>query len=472
MYFLDPFQRDNGDARYLVRGVQDDLASRYIQAYETNLWGTCGSYMCARILDDSSIKQLHVAHGTPDLYMTPFHFDFNTGVFPEPQFAPRINTTHTVTNITESDFKQECRNETKTGAFYANYAPKVETGTIKGLQVEVCITGDVSQSPWSPTRDRQDISETLYFSFVQDLTRYQAGGSTYNPNQWYKVVANTTLGYFELPNRMNGYIAGPVLKKDPLVLSTGQLYPGWLKRANYSSSSSGDPWRSPAKTYGPLTSLGLALFDSRSWVGTRLENPSSFVPAERPDRYTNHTICESRTPFQEYRSPRDCIDAGDQDEERVVTTVHWFLDKFNDDEINRLSDPKRETAFDKFGRGLNLTNYLFITNQGHKISPRHGHSVTYDEGIPTIRPTISQVGVIVTSIFLAMHLLGLLLLSGYILTHKLSTSHMGAEMMVKMGTAHAELLNTAENKESWRKYTEIVPVFAEGRDLSQRRPGP
>ena len=72
---------------------------------------------------------------------------------------------------------------------------------------------DLRQSPWRSTRDRQDFSEELYINVTMMgytiLPAIPAGGSLY------RLTVNTTAGYFELLNYMNGGVVGPLLAKDP-----------------------------------------------------------------------------------------------------------------------------------------------------------------------------------------------------------------------------------------------------------------
>lgn len=81
---------------------------------------------------------------------------------------------------------------------------------------------DMRVSPWTNTRNRQDFSEELFLNvtFNHNL-RYAL--HEYDPQRilnlaMFRVTVNTTAGYFELPNYMNGQLPGPLL--DNL---TGQL---------------------------------------------------------------------------------------------------------------------------------------------------------------------------------------------------------------------------------------------------------
>ena len=70
---------------------------------------------------------------------------------------------------------------------------------------------DMTESPWKETRRRQDFSETLYLT----LSVTGSYGINFGPGGYYKITLNTTAGFFELPNYMNGQIPGPLIDGEP-----------------------------------------------------------------------------------------------------------------------------------------------------------------------------------------------------------------------------------------------------------------
>lgn len=398
----DPrYGRDPTDSGRFILDLQNTIASSPDSSYSYNLWSHCIEGTNCLDYSFNGFGYSGSGKGPRIHYMVPFPTNFSTGVFPSPQFAPRINTTLTYTNITKSDFQQDCNNKTDTDAFYAHYAfqsPNTPTFT-----VEVCIPGNLTRTPWKTTRDRQDISETLYFSFVvensENITDLGPIGG------WYKAVANTTFGYFELPNKWNNYIAGPIVSSDPL--RHGNREPSPYKRAENSSSYAGDVNLSGTVNLGPLSSLGLALFDSTSFVGSRVQdgspsvaNPSSTSP---PPTSTKDTSCKAVYPFQNTLSGAGCPgEYGDG----AAAQVYTFMKAFT-----ALSYSKKDfRTVGYLETGLNVTNYMFIT--GHGIQSGWFMSVNVDDGVWTVRPRISRAGVVVGSVFLGMHLFGLLAVGG------------------------------------------------------------
>ena len=87
--------------------------------------------------------------------------------------------------------------------FNFNYSTK--------LVVSVCATGTYGVSPWSLSRDRQDIAEEFFIH----VTRHIGNESTEFPLIAEHCKVNTTRGYFEIGNYHNDYAYGPLLETWP-----------------------------------------------------------------------------------------------------------------------------------------------------------------------------------------------------------------------------------------------------------------
>lgn len=74
--------------------------------------------------------------------------------------------------------------------------------------------GNQSVSPWKAQHMRQDFREEMYLniSLGDDESSSTHAGVYYS-----KISVDTTAGFFELPNYMNGGIAGPLLEDDPSI---------------------------------------------------------------------------------------------------------------------------------------------------------------------------------------------------------------------------------------------------------------
>lgn len=136
---------------------------------------------------------------------------YSTGLIQ--QFLPRINSTAQYRKIAADEFPEAC--DQIDGSFYVKYFNETDRqhGSPTAWGIEACMPANLRNTPWKSTRDRQDFTEELYLNIT--LVDYEYIGSPSVNNLFYKVTLDTTAGYFELPNYMNGQIAGPLLDKDP-----------------------------------------------------------------------------------------------------------------------------------------------------------------------------------------------------------------------------------------------------------------
>lgn len=142
----------------------------------------------------------------PDPFLAQLPSGYNTGLIR--QFLPRINSSATREVITEADFPPNC--DTLPGSFYVNYANVTEFGN---WSLIACMPANQTQSPWKPVRTRQDFSEELYLNLsVSGFSSIFLNGIQ---GGLFKITVNTTAGFFELPNYMNGQLPGPLLDDDP-----------------------------------------------------------------------------------------------------------------------------------------------------------------------------------------------------------------------------------------------------------------
>lgn len=132
---------------------------------------------------------------------------YNTGLIR--QYLPRINSSATFRVINPDRFPQGC-NDTE-GAFFVDISNSTDRDA---WHLQACMPSDMRKSPWNGTRHRQDFSETLYLKiavtepdlrFSNDVPEWRAC----------EITMKTSAGYFELPNYMNGEVAGPLLQRDP-----------------------------------------------------------------------------------------------------------------------------------------------------------------------------------------------------------------------------------------------------------------
>ncbi|KAJ6566051.1 hypothetical protein B0H19DRAFT_940421, partial [Mycena capillaripes] len=199
--------------------LRDHLASAGTTTPQAQLWSR--STTCNTPILGGNLAQLECAiaggqytFSNMSLLEDPFFAQvpsgFSTGLIR--QFVPRINSTARQENITKDEFPQGC--DALPGAFYVRYENVSAPNDFPGFAFEACMPANMSAAPWRATRDRQDFSEVLYLAV--NLTT-AAGLDPQVPTGAYftRIRVNTSAGFFELPNYMNGGIAGPLLVEDP-----------------------------------------------------------------------------------------------------------------------------------------------------------------------------------------------------------------------------------------------------------------
>ncbi|KAI3317955.1 hypothetical protein HD806DRAFT_351339 [Xylariaceae sp. AK1471] len=142
-----------------------------------------------------------------------------------------------------------------------------------------CTPGTYDASPWSLSRNRQDITEEFFID-------------VYQPNKWDSAffgesfttycLAKTTRGAFELPNYHNNFIAGPLLDnlpdaQDPATTNDQfpkpKSIPNWVNspaqadvnyRWPYSTNFPYDNLQQV--TPGPLATVMISMLGNESWI--------------------------------------------------------------------------------------------------------------------------------------------------------------------------------------------------------------
>lgn len=126
-----------------------------------------------------------------------------TGVLRE--HAMRLNSSIKCERIFPDDFPANCPGD---DPFVSGYTYSGESQN-QNLSLRVCAPGNFRQTPWTRSRDRQDIREQLYIYYSYAMDRDVVG---YVPDKPFALhcVAITTRGYFELGNYFNGQAPQPL----------------------------------------------------------------------------------------------------------------------------------------------------------------------------------------------------------------------------------------------------------------------
>lgn len=232
----DKFQHDDvyagPDATIPV--AREILASTSGTDFAPQIWGgedcaTIHGYTITKV-DSTLCSQGGIVWGNLSLYSDPFLAqlprDYNTGLIQ--QFLPRFNSSARFENISSLEFPSDC--DTTSGALSIRQigTPINATSLHADAQgmiswaVHACIPTDVRKTPWKSTRARQHFSESLFLNIsLSEALKVKIANDQGLPfsespfSEYFRVTVNTTAGYFELPNYMNGGEAGPLLSHDP-----------------------------------------------------------------------------------------------------------------------------------------------------------------------------------------------------------------------------------------------------------------
>lgn len=117
-----------------------------------------------------------------------------TGVLRE--HAMRLNSSVKCELIPPNEFPTPCPGDKP---FVTGWSFSWDNDDNDGVSMSVCAPGDYTHTPWSHSRDRQDIREDLYVNASVTSDRKLP----YDPFTLH-CVAVTTRGYFELGNHFNG----------------------------------------------------------------------------------------------------------------------------------------------------------------------------------------------------------------------------------------------------------------------------
>ncbi|KAJ5993684.1 hypothetical protein N7451_009408 [Penicillium sp. IBT 35674x] len=377
-----------------------------------------------------------------DPFLAQLPSGYNTGLIR--QFAPRINSSAQYENISAEAFPKDC--DQIDGAFFIDYTNTTYEDYTWGVQA--CMPTNVTSSPWKSTRDRQDFTEELYLNITlinYEYIQYGSDGDQVN-SMFFKVTLNTTGGYFELPNYMNGGSAGSLLDKDPNSLCgndceiqgfENNIYDhddeSKRKRRDLTISEDDSLPLETVQNKGPLLTIALALFGDGSFIQTRQAYPQTFAALETNTSvsgfYPQYTdTCKDLAPLDLLISDMDCIvtDAGGANASDLNEVVAKWINNFNDP----------DTMKPVFNAAAFLANQAWMNNnldQGFMTL-----TVSFDMGADTKIPVISRAGVILISTLLGLDIFILLSLATYAWWSPRWTRYMDSWAMMRIGASLTE----------------------------------
>ncbi|KAI0966345.1 hypothetical protein F4678DRAFT_299914 [Xylaria arbuscula] len=372
---------------------------------------------------------------------------FSTGLVR--QFAPRINSTAHREVITADQFPNCAESPGSLHIHYENttLVDPPDTDYKYFWSVDVCMPGNQTASPWKSSHKRQDFTEKLYLN----ITLSQFDFSGIESGQYYsEITLDTTAGFFELPNVMNGGLPGPLLEGDPNDLCgtdcEGQGY-GAAEIYDHNITRRVTPEEYGSTTAinatvdlqsntnkGPLLTIALALFGVGSFIDTRQTSQSYISTIQDTDiGYT----CLDLVPFipllrdfldqyAVYDSLDPCLHyAGSWDPASQVADYLWAL------VYNQWDGFGGERIQNAFSTAAFLANEAWMTS-----NPSNANFwVSYDLGADIQIPVISLAGKILISTLLGIYLFGVLCMALYAARVSRWANTLDAFAMMRVGAA-------------------------------------
>ncbi|OBT85072.1 hypothetical protein VE02_07336 [Pseudogymnoascus sp. 03VT05] len=363
----------------------------------------------------------------------------NTGLLQ--QFAPRVNSTATWEENSAAVLPDDCNEASD--AFYLRY----EYDDVFQYSVEICLPGNMSQSPWRNQNSRQDITEELYlkmnFSGNYDYSGWISHQGAQPGTYSNKLTLRTTTGYFELPNYMNGQVPGPLLDELPSASSLPSLRARDLdNNTEWTTLNATGNIRNVANK-GRLLNIAMALFGEGSFVDIQRTSLAAYATSG-----ILYGGCISLVPFISLLKSsfqdifaedfNPCLsdfylsDARNPDKSQDNDlTLHALVASY----FYLVTDnvrPKRVP--NAFSSADFLATDVFMTNNIHS----QNISVQYAMGADISIPHISRAGIIFVSALLAIDLACLLGLALYSASIPRWTGTLDSLAMMRIGASIAD----------------------------------
>ncbi|OQD62998.1 hypothetical protein PENPOL_c010G03226 [Penicillium polonicum] len=432
----DPNSLDTNDWGDDVGILRSNLGiARPTDSYE-NLWGanaTCSDspFNCdsTKVNVDNLSLPKNVTPHEQILFMSGVKVNTSTGLIR--QFAPRFNSSLHWESLDNGEFPSNCSGI----AFFRNYtvSHKEEIRNADKYQIAVCMLGNLTETPFKRTRNRQDFNETLFVT---------SHGSK-NVQTTFKLTLSTTLGYFELPNDHLGSHYGPLLDSDPLATCSRPECESQNNDEATISRRDALPERYPNGTYngtfylefvaskGPLALITLALFGQDAFIDTKSHNLTKVRDQSSP----LNSICYEYAPLALLLGQKElpCNNG------YITPGTTW---------VNSFSNPQKAIPA--------LNQAAFLANQAI-LQATAGSSVLYIQRrshLEYLRPEISTGTIIGLSVLIGVFLFLLLSLCVMTLTKVAWAGSLDSHAIVKMSAALSESLPLSEDWEKDSKKTE------------------
>ncbi|PYH70632.1 uncharacterized protein BO88DRAFT_362463 [Aspergillus vadensis CBS 113365] len=439
-----------GDTRSLI-----NYATQYDS--QPNIWRTpdsvCNSsmswaYSCVSNSNQGGIAtQFYPLRGNSSFVSIPVN-SVTTGIISDHAF--RFNTSVASEEVSEEGYPDSCGGP---GSFSAStlanlsgldVSYNVPISADGMMEVKVCALGDSQSFPWNLTRNRQDIAEEAYIHFNSVAMSFLTNGSRIA--SWtQRIRANTTAGYFMLPNYMNNYQTGPLLETfdlaasfDPenfIVDQEESMDVRALDDSHVLGYGYPDPMPVSSPALGPLLTATKALFGPSTFFANRanstptLPNITSLSLDECsepiPFTYLSTTNTKDTTSWR-YATLKPC--ASDTNSTYFNDLAAWLGQLFANYDNPQTTSVFTQGAF--FANKANLGRAS--TEQAYRriLFKDDGTSVE----IFAIRPW----AIAFLSTIIGLHLVGLVIMAFYAGLHPTWTESFDAFAMLRIGVQLAE----------------------------------
>ncbi|KAL3959649.1 hypothetical protein ACCO45_004766 [Purpureocillium lilacinum] len=200
-----------------------------------------------------------------DFFWSQIYPGFGTGLVK--QFVPQVNWTVKALYSSDTNFPQTCAGTGNTNKLPLRYSLQGPEGS---LNLEFCMPGNSPKTTWRAQRHRQHLHEELFVRL--DLAEDPSGLSPAVGKYMYQVILDTTAGYFELPNFMNGGFVSTLLNADPVKICSYawdclfQHSNSWNSTHQIPPNTTRMNDTSTIENRGPLLTIALALFGPGSFL--------------------------------------------------------------------------------------------------------------------------------------------------------------------------------------------------------------
>ncbi|KAJ7152393.1 hypothetical protein C8R46DRAFT_1007027 [Mycena filopes] len=353
------------------------------------------------------------------------------------QHAIRMNSSASCEAIPHSSFPASCGGARPVEAAFSN----------EFIDVRACVPGEVGPSPWTLSRNRQDITEEVYIDVAmsKDLLTFSAHNFTTH------CTAGSTRGFFELGNYFNGFAYGPLIAEWPAPDVLEREFNDYLRMYEGTRPTVEDPpsedillsqvssvvdpfGTSRFNASGPLLTVASALFGNSSFLNI-LDPHANLTSAQTLALLCKHGNIPFALPLYTAASPDfmdfcfsstiayDSASSADTDSAIAQILATWFFNRFN----STLS------AAYTLDMGMFYANRALLTKAVTIAQVFSERPIYTSPGLELVKPRKTLAGTIIVSVLIAMQLVGLALLVRYIYTVPTWTTALDAVAVARIG---------------------------------------